>query len=287
MEIPSQRWQEALLKRRSRRLYESRPISSEVFKKLAAACNDFRPFDTVRAVPTECSGKVFKGIIGAYGKIKGAPFFVAFIGNTRDPHVHEKVGYTGEGIVLEATALGLGTCWVGKSFDQEVASSIPAIQKHERVLAVTPVGYASREESFEERLLTGFGQTHKRKPLEAMVSGMPQTKWPEWVRISLLSARVAPSAVNRQPWRFLLESDSITVSVDDLHDSYGISKRLDCGIAMLHIEIAARVCGFLGKWEFLDPPGVARFTGRTSNKSALYDNHSFFNHLLPDPGIIN
>ena len=261
MEIPFQRWQEALLKRRSRRLYEARPISSEVFERLATTCNDFRPFDTARAVLTESSGKVFKGIIGAYGKIKGAPFFIAFVGDARDPHVHEKVGYTGEGIILEATALGLGTCWVGKSFDQKIASSFATIKKHERALAVTPVGYATKEASFEERLLTGFGQTHKRKPLNALVSGMTKTRWPEWVRMSLLAARIAPSAVNRQPWRFLVESDSITVSVDDLHDSYGISKRLDCGIAMLHIEIASHVSGFVGKWEFLDPPGVARFTG--------------------------
>jgi nitroreductase len=264
MEIPSQRWQEALLKRRSRRLYDARSISSEVFEKLVAVCNDFRPFETARAVPAERSEKVFKGIIGAYGKIRGAPCFIAFVGDTRDPHVNEKVGYTGEGIVLEATALGLGTCWVGKSFDQEIASSFAAIKKHERVLAITPVGYPTEEASFEERLLTGFGQTHKRKPLAALVSGMPQTKWPEWIRMSLLAARVAPSAANRQPWRFLVESDSITVSVDDLHDSYGISKRLDCGIAMLHIEIAARVCGFAGKWNFLNPPEVARFTALAS-----------------------
>jgi nitroreductase len=260
MEMPSQRWLEALLKRRSRRLYEARPIPFEVFEKLAAACNDFRPFDTAMTVPTLRTGRVFKGIIGSYGKIRGAPCFLAFAGDTRDPHVNEKVGYTGEGIVLEATALGLGTCWVGKSFDREIASSLAAIEKHNRVLAVTPVGYATEEASFEERLLTGFGQTHKRKPFSELASGMPHTEWPEWVRMSLLAARVAPSAVNRQPWRFLVEPESITVSVDDLHNSYGISKRLDCGIAMLHIDIASRVCGLVGKWDFLDPPGVARFT---------------------------
>ena len=92
---------------------------------------------------------------------------------------------------------------------------------------------------------------------------MPETEWPEWIRASLSAARVAPSAVNRQPWRFLVGSDSIKVSVDNSDDSYGISKRLDCGIAMLHIETAARVCEVAGKWEFLDPPEVARFTGHS------------------------
>jgi nitroreductase len=264
MEIPFQRWHEALLKRRSRRSYDSRPLSPDVFRKLEAVCSGFRPFDSARALLTEHTGEVFKGIIGAYGKIRGAPLFTAFIGDTRDPHVHEKIGYTGEGIILEATALGLGTCWVGKSFDQKRASSFISIEEYGRVLAVTPVGYAQKGSSFEERLLTGFGQTHKRKPLEELVSGIQKTEWSEWVRTSLLSARIAPSAVNRQPWRFLVEPDSITVSVDDLRDSYGISKRMDCGIAMLHIEIAAHISGFCGRWELLDPPQVARFTGLTT-----------------------
>ena len=73
----------------------------------------------------------------------------------------------------------------------------------------------------------------------------------------LEAARLAPSAVNRQPWRFLVREESITLSTDDLNDSYGISKRLDCGIAMLHIEVACRVHGIAGGWRFLDPPGVA------------------------------
>ena len=61
-----------------------------------------------------------------------------------------------------------------------------------------------------------------------------------------------------------VEPDSITVSVyRSKYRSkleYGISKRLDCGIAMLHIEVAALDCGVQGRWEFLEAPKVARFT---------------------------
>ncbi len=38
-----------------------------------------------------------------------------------------------------------------------------------------------------------------------------------------------------------------------------ISKRLDCGIAMLHLELGARAAGTSGSWEFLKSPGVAQF----------------------------
>jgi len=206
---------------------------------------------------------VFKGIIGAYGKIRGAPHMIAFIGDTRDRHVREKIGYYGEAIVLEATALGLGTCWVGKSFDRNVASSFVVLEEHEHIFAITPIGYAAERSSFEERALTAFGRSHARKPLGELASGLPENTWSEWTRKSLEAARLAPSAVNRQPWRFYVEHGRITISVDTMDDSYGISKRIDCGIAMLHIEIAALACGVSGTWEFLDPPRVAAFVARS------------------------
>ncbi|MEW6420051.1 MAG: hypothetical protein AB1480_18380 [Nitrospirota bacterium] len=31
-----------------------------------------------------------------YGKIRGAPAFIVFIGDISDPYIHEKTGYTGE-----------------------------------------------------------------------------------------------------------------------------------------------------------------------------------------------
>ncbi|MCK5654431.1 MAG: nitroreductase family protein, partial [Dehalococcoidia bacterium] len=76
----------------------------------------------------------------------------------------------------------------------------------------------------------------------------------------LEAATLAPSAINRQPWRFYVEPDSITVSIYGSRLEFGISKRLDCGIAMLHIEVAALDCGVQGKWEFLEAPKVSRFT---------------------------
>jgi hypothetical protein len=39
----------------------------------------------------------------------------------------------------------------------------------------------------------------------------------------------------------------------------GVSKRLDCGIAMLHLEIAALHHGIRGVWELMEAPQVARF----------------------------
>jgi hypothetical protein len=49
------------------------------------------------------------------------------------------------------------------------------------------------------------------------------------------------------------------VSVDSPGLDFGVSKRIDCGIAMLHLEMGLLAQGIHGAWEFLEPPQVAKF----------------------------
>ncbi len=260
MEIPFERWYEAIFQRRSRRQFERRQINSQLFEKLQIVCNEFIPFTGARAVLLNQSPEnVFKGAIGKYGKIKNAPSIIVFIGKTDDPNMNEKAGFTGEGIILEATALGLATCWVAGFFRPEAAAEIAEISANEKVLAVSPVGYAVENWTFEEKIMSGFGRSHKRKPLNELIIGFHENIPDEHIKIILEAARLAPSAVNRQPWRFTVESDGIIISTDNTNDSFNIPKRLDCGIAMLHIEVAALKLGIKGKWQFLKGPQVAKY----------------------------
>ncbi len=265
MDIPFSKWHAAIPYRRSRREFDSTKLDSSLLTHLQAVCGEFRPFPQARAeIVAQSPDEIFKGVIGHYGKIKGAPALIAFIGNMDDPYIQEKVGYLGEGIILEATAMDLATCWVGGFFRPKVAASVIGTSENERVLAVTPIGYAIKDFSLEERIMTGFGRSHRRKRLAELVTGLDQVKWPQWIISALEAATLAPSAINRQPWCFYVEPDSITVSVGSPKYlsklEYGISKRLDCGIAMLHIEVAALDCGVQGRWEFMEAPKVARFT---------------------------
>ncbi len=262
MDIPSSRWYPAIEKRRSRRHFdESRPIESDTLSALDIVCKRFMPFPNARScLVTESVRGVFRGIVGSYGKIKDAPAFVAFIGNMDSASVQEEAGYTGEGVILEATALGLNTCWVAGFFKPESVASLVEIKNNERVLAVTPVGYARRFESLEEKLMTGFGRTHRRLPASKLISRLGRDELPEWVRAPIQAASLAPSAVNRQPWGFDVEDDSIIVYVRTGGPEFSVSKRLDCGIAMLHIEVAAMSYGVRGEWQFLKAPQVARFS---------------------------
>jgi len=182
--------------------------------------------------------------------------YIAFIGEMSSPRVQEAAGYTGEGIILEATAVGFATCWVGGFFRPESVRSQIDIREGERVLSVTPVGYAPPEKTRQEKIMSGLVKSRSRKPLTKLVGGEAAALWMEK---ALEAARLAPSAQNRQPWRFRVEKDAVVIAVDKSFSTSSISKRLDCGIAMLHFELGALAAGAQGRWEILPSPDVARF----------------------------
>jgi hypothetical protein len=260
MDIDFTRWLPAAAIRHSRRQYnQTEPISEEILNSLRLTCTDFRPYPEARVeLITETPGRIFNFILGSYGFIRNPVAALAFIGDMRQPHVQEATGYTGEGIILEATALGLGTCWVAGFFSPAAAGRRANLAVYERVLAVSPLGYPSLDKTVQEKAIMGFAHNRKRKPLADLVTGLPENKWPTWLKPALEAARIAPSATNRQPWRFDVQAGSVTVSTDPGGMDFKVSKRLDCGIAMLHIEIAALNQGIKGHWELLEGPQVAR-----------------------------
>ncbi|MFC1900465.1 nitroreductase family protein [Chloroflexota bacterium] len=258
--IPASRWYSAIKTRRSRRQYDGQAISPEVWAQLCKVCAEFQPFPGARAVPIEDSPvDLYKGIVGSYGKIVSAPSFIAFIGDMDSPNVQEEIGYTGEGIILEAESLKLNTCWMGAFYRRDVAASFVEMKSSERIVAISAVGYAVGIKSFGERLITGFGWTHRRKSLSSIADGLHESEWSKPVKDALEAAKIAPSATNRQPWIFTVTPDSITVSVNRPGMEFNVAKRLDCGIAMLHLEVSLLKHGISGKWEFLKAPEVARF----------------------------
>ena len=262
MEIPFRRWYPAIALRQSRRQYDaSQPISPEILSSLKRACSEFRPFPEARVeVINETPGKIFDFVLGSYGVIRNPAAALAFIGDIRRPDVQEAVGYTGEGLILEATAMGLNTCWVAGFFRPSAVVQRLTLSAHERVLAVSPIGYSPEEKTLGEKILKGFTSSRKRKPLSELVSGLPENSWPAWLKPALEAARVAPSATNRQPWRFDIQKGAVTVATDPGKMDYKVSKRLDCGIAMLHLEISALNSGINGRWELQESPLVARFS---------------------------
>ncbi|MHA2135525.1 MAG: nitroreductase family protein [Candidatus Thorarchaeota archaeon] len=256
MDFPVDSWYEAIFLRHSQRKYSGEVPEDRVVEGLAKVCTTFRPFPGARAVLVrEPANDVFKGAIGPYFyKVTEAPYYIAFIADMNAPNIQAITGYLGEGVILEATSLGLNTCWVGGFFHRDAVIKQIELQSDERVLGITPFGY-SKEESDRVGLSS---KRYRRKDLSKLIlSGEADDD--SWIKSALDAVKIAPSAANRQPWRFQIDDDSITVSVDNKRREFRVSRRLDCGIAMLHLELGALVNGVKGGWKFLEHPGVARY----------------------------
>lgn len=253
-------WLAVLWDRRSRRSYDGRVPDAGALAALGAHCDAFRPFDAARVVLlTDVPQALFLGILGSYGGVSKAPSALAFIGRSGDAGVDAAVGYTGEAAVLEATRLGLGTCWVGGFFDPAKGARLAGAQPGERVFAVSPLGYPRERIGAKERLVYGFGKPKRRKEAEEIAPG--SDSWPAWAQAAVAAVRVAPSAMHRQPWRLRMEDGALIIGCEG-PDTPKISKRLDCGIAMLHAEVGALGEGVDGDWELLGGDDVGRFTPR-------------------------
>jgi nitroreductase len=75
----------------------------------------------------------------------------------------------------------------------------------------------------------------------------------------LEATRWAPSWKNKQPWRFILTAREVLVytqmrQVKEEKDYH----LLDCGIAMVHLHLAAIATGVTGRWELagFEVPGA-------------------------------
>lgn len=260
-DAPVDRWLEAARGRRSRRSFDGTALPDSTLEAIAEAVERWRPAHEARVVLVpQAPEAFFKGIVGGYGRISGAPSALAMIGTSDSVVAQASTGYTGEALILEATALGVGTCWVGGMFDKNVVGRHVDLAEGERVLAISPLGTPLEKVSSAERLLYRMKQPKPRKPVSEIAMGLESGGWPSWARPGIEAARIAPSAHNRQPWRFRGGGGEVVISFDG-PESKIVSKRLDCGIAMLHFELAVRAARASGSWEVLKHrTDVARFS---------------------------
>jgi nitroreductase len=256
-------WYDAIAIRRSRRRFSDRKIPATALEALGDFTERFRLAPGARVELTEGGGDIFTGLLdrfgGAYGRVEGAPWTAVFVG-PKDSEL--QIGYVGEAFVLEATRLGLGTCWVAGMFDRKTAASLVKLHRGEHVFAVTPVGHAVEHKRVVERLMSTAVRSAARRQVEEIApqlmrtSGHGHPAWPAWAVTAVEAARLAPSGANKQPWRFSMEHDALVMGHADR--TYWTAP-MDLGIAMLHVELGAAREGVRGAWERLDEPLVARF----------------------------
>ncbi|WP_040949899.1 nitroreductase family protein [Gorillibacterium massiliense] len=250
---------DSIQRRVSRRSYAAKPAMEELeeLSRYAWALTAAAQGKVRIEVFADGAEDIFQGLTNSYGMISGARSFAAFIAAAPedDADLPDEAmlltGYYGEQFVLRATALGVATCWIAGSFDKNTAKRVASVRDKERLLCVSPLGHAEDRFSFKEKLIKGFATSRRRKPLQDIVANHDVLELaPDWFRVSLEAARVAPSAMNGQPWTFTLfpADESIAAQAG----GKGHLAPLDLGIALSHLHIAAVHSGVEGEWNVQD-----------------------------------
>lgn len=200
--------------------------------------------------------------LGTYGVIKGADHFMVGAVCHRDKSM-EDFGYCMEKNILKATSLGLGTCWLGGTFNRSGFAEKINLFESELLPAVSPVGYPSDKRSLTDRFFRfSAGSNRRMSWRQLFFDGDTDTPLSEEsagpYEKPLSCVRIGPSASNMQPWRIIKNNNDFHFY---LRRTPGYKaflghiklQNIDMGIAMCHFELSSVELGLKGHWQIDDP----------------------------------
>ncbi|MFX0090822.1 MAG: nitroreductase family protein [Candidatus Hodarchaeota archaeon] len=197
--------------------------------------------------------------LGTYGFIKGAQYFIV-AAMQQSKYDLENLGYRLEEIILRATDLGLGTCWLGGTFKRSAFGAKINVTADEIVPAATPIGHTTLDRSLREKIIRWAVKARHRLPWHSLFfeddfnQPLSKDKAGKYA-IPLEMVRLSPSASNKQPWRVLKEVESHNYHFFILRKGRNVISRydfprIDLGIAICHFNLTVQELSLTGKWNF-------------------------------------
>ena len=255
--------EDAVRKRYSVRNYSEFEISDETMMSIrdfvSSLSNPFGPKVTFHYLDNASSEDNQK--LGTYGVIKGAK---KYIGTTikDEPLALEALGYEMEVLMLYLASLGIGTCWLGGTFDRESFAAAMKVEKGELFPAITPYGYPADKKHIKEMamrtLIKADQRVDRSKIFFESNFNTPLSEYiPGDYSFALEMVRLGPSASNKQPWRIVLKGGAFHFYEEKEPGysdrfTYDIQK-IDIGIAAAHFDLGAREKGLKGEFVVDEP----------------------------------
>lgn len=248
---------DAIRARRSVRTYDGRTIDEDMMLQLladTAVCGN--PF----GIPVE-----FRFLqAGAHGLVcpvvTGTELYVG--GKVKKiPHACVAFGFSFETFVLRAQAMGLGTVWLGGTMNRAAYEAAMDLAEDEMMPCATPLGYTAQKMSVRETVMRKAIHADERLPFEELFfDGDAATSLSRekagTLATPLEMVRLAPSAVNKQPWRVIVK-DGAAHFYCKRSKGFGSGEldmqMIDMGIALCHFALAAQECGLDAEFLQADP----------------------------------
>lgn len=248
---------EAVRGRRSVRTYNGKPLTAEDRQKLESFISSLEsPFGVLieyRFLDAERDGLSSPVIVGTDA------YLGAKVPNVTNYEI--AFGYDFERIVLYAQSLGIGTVWIAGTFDRPAFEKAMDVKENEIMPAVTPIGYPAAKMSVREAIMRRGVKADDRLPFETLFfngdfsSPLSQDGAGAFEN-ALEMVRLAPSAVNKQPWRVVIIGN-IAHFYEKKSKGMAARKfdvqRVDIGIALSHFALSLEESGIIGEFISNDP----------------------------------
>lgn len=174
------------------------------------------------------------------------------------PNFEIAYGYSFEKVCLYALSRGIGTVMLAASLSRTAFEKAMEVKDGEVMPVASPLGYPAEKRSIRESLMRKGLKADERKPFDQLFfeggfhHPLPQTN--PYAK-ALEMARWAPSAGNGQPWRAVVDGDSVHFyEAKSLKDSpLGDIQKVDVGIALAHFDMTLEEKGVKGTYCFSDP----------------------------------
>ncbi len=187
--------------------------------------------------------------LGTYGMIKGASNYLAVSIIPTNGYALVDLGYLFEEVILFATSQGLGTVWMAGTFSKKHFASALNLQQDEQLPIVSPIGIASDKKSFVNKYIAK-SKTHVRKEFKELFSTIDGRELNFEQHNPLMQAlemvRLAPSAMNKQPWRVVKDGNDFHFYATNDKES----TKIDIGIALYHFISSLIELGVDGAYYF-------------------------------------
>ncbi len=217
---------EAIDRRISRRTY-GEPLNEDEIREINGLIDEVNRRTGLTLVLDTHAEQAFSSKKYTKGFIHHATSVILMKGPSDLSDLREKIGYFGEGLVLDLVDRNYGTCWVAGTVDRSVFSE----DDNETLVCVVIVGNVG-EQDVSEKTIRNMIRMGAKKP-EEMITGDHEI--PEWMMAAMKAVAKAPSAVNRQKPFFRFIRGVLTAGVPDDY----VMDLVDLGIAKRHfVEIA-------------------------------------------------
>ena len=250
--------------RKSTRTFLNKSISEETKEKIKDYINTLtNPFgEKISYEIIENTNRNTNEKLGTYGIIKNPSNYIIAKLDNHDKFSLEALGYELEELILYLSDMGIGSCWLGGTFNRGQFAKAVSLQEKEIIPVIIPIGFIAEKKTITDKVMRRMSKGDHRKDWKDLFfkgdfNNSLTNEEAGRYRNVLEMVRLGPSASNKQPWRIIQDGsnyhfyENVAPGYSKIFP-YDI-QRIDLGIAAAHFRLTAREIGLEGSFDIREP----------------------------------